>query len=392
LRQRSHSESAEPVSGWTCASIARLFRTLFVSTLVLLATLPHLALAADPAPEALIEAGHWKRARAALEQRYQANPNDAQSAYLLSQVKEAFGDLDAALKLAEKAVQLDGAKSAYHYHLAVVCGETAEHASLFSKAGWARRFKSEAEAAALLDPHNLDARLALLEFDLEAPRLMGGGKDKAYAMAEEIAKVDAAHGYLAQARLAQQDKDAARQESWYLKALTAAPRDYEALIDLAQFYASDARKQFDLAEKYARQAQKLQPSRVDAYSSLAYADAAGGRWKELESDLGAAEKNVPDDLSPCYQAGRALLTRGDNTDPKDEPSSLSRAEGYFRKYLSAEPEGGAPTLAHTHWRLGLVLEKEGRKPDAVSELETALRLKPDLDAAKKDLKRLNGGG
>ena len=348
------------------------------------------ALAADPAPEALIEAGHWKRARAALEQRYQANPNDAQAAYLLSEVKEAFGDLDAALKLAEKAVQLDGAKSAYHYQLAEVCGETAERASLFSKAGWARRFKSEAEAAASLDPHNLDARFALLEFDLEAPRLMGGGRDKANAMAEEIARIDAARGYLAQARLAQQEKDIAKQESWYLKALTAAPRDYEVLTNLAQFYGSDARKQFDLAEKYARQAQKLQPSRVDAYSSLAYADAAGGRWKELESDLGAAEKNVPDDLSPYYQAGRALLLRGDSADPKGEPSSLARAEGYIRKYLSADPEGGAPTLAHAHWRLGLVLEKEGHKPEALSELETALRLKPDLDAAKKDLKRLKG--
>jgi tetratricopeptide (TPR) repeat protein len=342
------------------------------------------------APEALIDAGHWKRARAAVEQRYQASPNDAQAAYLLSRVKLAFGDLDSALKLAEKAVELDGAKAAYHFQLAVVCGETAERASLFSKAGWARRFKSEAEKAASLDPHDLDARFALLEYDLQAPRLMGGGKDKAEAMAAEIAKIDAARGNLAQARLAQQDKDAAQQESWYLKALTAAPRNYEVLVSVAQFY-SDAHQQFDLAEKYARQAQKLEPGRMGGYVILAYADAARGRWPELDRDLRAAEKNVPDDLSPYYQAGRALFERGDNPDPAGEPSVLARAESCFRKYLSAEPEGEAPTLAHAHWRLGLVLEKEGRKPEAISELETALRLKPDLDTAKKDLKRLNGG-
>jgi hypothetical protein len=38
--------------------------------------------------------------------------------------------------------------------------------------------------------------------------------------------------------------------------------------------------------------------------------------------------------------------------------------------------------------LGLVLEKKGRKPEAIAEVETALRLKPDLEEAKKDLKRL----
>jgi len=360
--------------------VTKLTTRLLVLTLVTVGGSP--LFAADPAPEALIDAGHWKQARAVVEQRYQSNPNNAQAAYLLSQVKDAFGDLDTALKLAEKAVELDGGKAAYHYQLAVVCGETAEHASLFSKAGWARRFKQEAEKAASLDSRDLDARFALLEYDLEAPRLMGGGRDKAQAMAAEIAKIDAARGYLAEARLAQQDKDTAKQESWYLKALTAAPHNYEVLVDLAQLYGSDARKQFDLAEKYARQALLVHRRRVLAYSSLAVTCAGEQHWADLDDALTKAEKNVSSDLSPYYQAGRILLVTG---------TDLARAERYFRKYLTQEPEGEAPTLAHAHWRLGLVLEKEGHKPEAVAELETALRLKPDLDAAKKDLKRLGGG-
>jgi tetratricopeptide (TPR) repeat protein len=35
-----------------------------------------------------------------------------------------------------------------------------------------------------------------------------------------------------------------------------------------------------------------------------------------------------------------------------------------------------------------VLEKQGRKNEAIEALRTALRMKPDLDEAKKDLKRL----
>jgi len=66
----------------------------------------------------------------------------------------------------------------------------------------------------------------------------------------------------------------------------------------------------------------------------------------------------------------------------------ARAERYFRKYLSQEPEGHAPSLSRAHWRLGQALEKQGRKPEGISEIEMAVRLEPDFEGAKKDLKRL----
>ena len=78
---------------------------------------------------------------------------------------------------------------------------------------------------------------------------------------------------------------------------------------------------------------------------------------------------------------QALLEIG-----KDFP----RAEGYARKYLSQEPEGEEPDTADAHRLLGLVFEKEGRKPEARAEIQTALRLRPNFKAAKDDLKRLGG--
>ena len=336
-------------------------------------------LANDPSPEALIKAGHWKRARVLLEQRYQGHPGDAPSAYWLSQVKAAFGDLDAAVKLAEKAVALDSSNADYHAQLGTVCGETAERASLFARAGWAHRFKEETEKAAELNPRHLDARFALLEYYLRAPRLMGGSRQKAAAMAEEISRIDPARGYLAQARLAQEDKDAAREEAAFLKALTTASEDYEILVSVAAFYNRDTERKYNKAEKHSREAAKVDPSQASAYCSLAFALAAQERWSELDAALAESAKNVPDDFNPYYQAGEVLL---------DTTKDLPRAERYFRRYLGQEPEGEAPTLAHAHWRLGMVLEKEGRKPEAVSEVEAALRLSPDLGEAKKDLKRL----
>jgi tetratricopeptide (TPR) repeat protein len=337
----------------------------------------------DPSPAALIEDGHWKRARAVVEPQYRVHPDDAELNFLMSEINDAFGNLESARALAEKAVALKASDARYHRQLADVEGETAETASLFAKGGWAKKFKAEAEQAAQLDPKNLDARFDLLEYDLQAPRLMGGGKDKAAQMADQIANIDRAQGDLAQARIAQDSKDTATEESWYLKALAAAPADYRVLTQVAGFYERPPQPRLNQAKRYAQQAIKLHPDRSEAYSLLASACAGEGRWSELDTTLDQAQKNVPDDFSPYYRAGLTILNDNGST-----PATLARAEGYFRRYLTSDPEGGEPTLAHAHWRLALVLEKEGRKTEAVAELKSALQLNPNLNAAKKDLSRM----
>lgn len=360
--------------------------TLTAAIMVQAGSLHHNGYAAtpgDPASDALIKAGHWKRARVLIEPQYKAHPDDPELNYLMSEIDDAFGNVDGARALAERAVALKSGDARYHRQLADVDGEMAESASLFAKGAWAKKFKTEAEQAAQLDPTNLDARFDLLEYDLQAPRLMGGGKDKAAAMAGEITKIDPAQGDLAQARIAQDARDRAAEESWYLKALAAKPDSYDVLTSVAGFYQRPPQPRLDQARKYARQAIRAHPDRAEAYSLLASAYAIEGRWKELESTLAEAAGNVPDDLDPYYRAGLAILN-GDGPGV----AALTRAEEYFRKYLSADPEGGEPTLAHAHWRLGLVLEKEGRKPEAISELKAALQLNPNLNGARKDLARL----
>ncbi|HEV2351466.1 MAG TPA: hypothetical protein VG028_16655 [Terriglobia bacterium] len=353
---------------------------------------------ANSAPTALVKSGHWKRARPLIERQYLAHPNSAETAWLLSQVKLAFGDLDQALTLAEKAVAIDGKNSSYHYQLAVVCGRTAEKASLFSKGHWAKRFKEEAETAASLDAKNLDARLGLLEYYLQAPRLMGGGKDKARAMADEIARIDAASGDVAQARIAQDEKDRAGEGAYFAKAAEAGPKTYDALITVASYYlrpaaaensgagtVGDAPSEPATVERLAREAAKVAPDRVGAYAVLARLYCAQKKWKELVSVLTESEKLIPDNLTPYYRSAQFLLIQSSKGD-----QGLTRSENYFRKYLSQNPEPDSPSLAETHWQLGLVLEKEGRNAEAISEIEAGLSIDPSLAQAKIDLKRIQG--
>jgi len=57
-------------------------------------------------------------------------------------------------------------------------------------------------------------------------------------------------------------------------------------------------------------------------------------------------------------------------------------------YLSGTPEGRKASHAEAHVLLASLYTKEGRKSDALRELATALRLQPDLEAAKAELKRV----
>ncbi|HEV8383258.1 MAG TPA: tetratricopeptide repeat protein [Candidatus Acidoferrales bacterium] len=356
----------------------RIPKTLVLLGLALLSALARAAVN-DPSPDALVEADHWKRARAALEPRVQANPNDAKALYLLSKVRVKYGDLDGAISLAEKAVALDGRSAEYQWQLAESVGEKADKVGGLSAFGLARRFKREGEKAMALDAKHVDSRFGMMIFHLRAPGIVGGDKKKAYALAEEIARISPSDGYFAQARMLREEKKSESPESYYLKALSADPRRYSTHIALVNFYFSAPQQKYDLVEKYAREAVKLEPGRTGGYGGQAIVFARQKRWKELDATLAQAEKNVPDNFTPFYNAGNILLADG---------SDLPRAEKYFRKYLTIEPEPETPTHADAHWRLALVLERMGRKPEAVQELEKALQLNPKLEGAKKDMKRL----
>lgn len=347
-------------------------------TLIALALLSALAQATinDPSPEALIEGNHWKRAKALLEPRVRANPNDAQALYLLSQVRIAYRDFSGALALAERAATQNPKSAEYRGQVAeAVCELAGKERSL----GLGRRCKQELEAAAALDPNHVDSRWGLMQWHMEAPWIIGGRKDEARKRLAEIQRINPARGFMAQVRMNRYTNSTESPEPLYLKALQLDPQSYSIHAALMGFYFSDAQKRYDLVEKYAREALKLDPGRTGGYSGQAIVFARQKRWPALDAILAQAEKNVPDNFSPFFNAGNILLADG---------SDLPRAEKYFRKYLTIESEPNSPTHADARWRLALVLEKRNRKPEAIQELEKALQLNPNHEGAKKDLKRL----
>lgn len=326
----------------------------------------------------LIDAEHWKRARALLEPEFDAHHDDAETLYLLAQVKVAFNKYDEALKLAQQAVALDHKNSNYHLELGIVYGELASRANFLSARSLAIKFRKEVGLAIELDPGNLEALNAMMQFKYRAPSLIGGSKEEARVLALRIEQLDSHKGYLALADLARLEHQQAQVEAYLLKAVQTNPECYTALTSLAEFDVQSTK--YDEAIKYAQYALSVDGTRVEAYWILARSFAHQQRRSDLSQTLALSANAVPDDLRPFYEAAQGLLDVG---------ADFAEAEDYAKRYLSEEPEAEEPDSAEAHLLLGRVLEMEGRNTLARLEVQTALVDRPDFKAAKLYLKRLD---
>jgi tetratricopeptide (TPR) repeat protein len=339
------------------------------------------AFASAATPDQLVEYGRYKQARAVLEQQLRANPNDAHLYWLSARVHRAFGDVQGGVALAQKAVQLAPNNADYHLTLAELEGRIAEQSSMMKQLMLVRTIRKELDTAAQLDPRNVDAQWGMLQFYWRAPAIAGGDKSKARALAAAIAKIDPVQGQFALAQFAIDDKNYAQAEQYYRKAIEINPKNYDARLNLAQFYMTPQINKPVQAEEQFEAALKIDNGKIDPYVGLAIIYARCEEYRKLDAILEESEKAIGDNLLPYYEAGRVLA---------EANRDLSRAEEYLRKYTTQEPEGNAVPIGVAHWRLGQVLAKEGRRPEAIAEMNRAVQLSPGFDQARKDLKKMGG--
>ncbi len=185
----------------------------------------------------LLREQKWADARARCEKAIAANPNDAEAHYLLGLTYQNQNDAEHSVPAFEKATELDPANSDYFRRLGDAYGLTAQKAGMFSMMGWAKKCKAAYEKSVELDPKNLRARQSLLEFYRQAPGIVGGGMDKAYAEAAEIQKLDAYQGRVAYASLYVAEKKYNEAFGIYEEVLKEKPDDYAALYAIGRLAA-----------------------------------------------------------------------------------------------------------------------------------------------------------
>ena len=253
---------------------------------------------------------------------------------------------DAAEKQFERAIDADPKNGTYHLWLGNAVGQQTTTASTVRQPFMARRVKAEFERAVALDPDLLDARDGLIQFYLRAPGFMGGSEAKAREQQREIAKRNAFRGHLSAATVAWSGKDTASTERALRAAIAVAPDSARTVVSLAQSQTN------------------------------------WGRVPAAFATLDEFLARHPRDIAVRFQIGRLAAGSG---------QQLERGEKTLRE-LIAEPEWEStnlrPSRAAVHYRLGMVLEKVGKKPDAKASYERALALDPQLKQAKDALAAL----
>lgn len=173
---------------------------------------------------------------------------------------------------------------------------------------------------------------------------MGGGRDKAESRREALRAIDPSRGLLADARIAwQADKDPAAAERHYRAVLARLPREDRA--------------------------------RIGPSSLLQQQE----RWDDARALGDAAVDADPDDLVASCQQGRLAANPG---------TRLDAGETALRRALAADPLPEGLARAAAHWRLGQVLDRLGRRDEAIAALAGALRLDPKLEDAQTLRSRL----
>ena len=293
---------------------------------------------------ARFEQADYAAARAEFDAILRTDSRNATALYYLGRIAYQEGRSSDAVDLLEKAIESDPAQADYHVWLGAALGEEAQRAGKLKQVRLARRVKTEFERALALDPSNVTARMGLVQYYSLLPGFMGGSMDEARRQAGELSRISPLQGHLAVAFIHMRQRDTAAVEREYNAAIAAAPDSAAGYVAL-----------------------------VALYTRLS-------RWDEAFAAADRLLARRPDEMAAHFQVGRTAALSG---------QQLDRGERSLRHWL-ANPPKNAPvvTTAGAHHRLGQILEKKGRRDAARTEYETALRINPKNEDARKSLAAL----
>lgn len=175
-------------------------------------------------------------------------------------------DSEKAVEYAEKAIELNDSCSQYYYWLGRAYGLKAQQAAIFGKIPNAKKCKNAWIKAVELDPENLDARIGLFNYYLQAPGIAGGGKEKARKEAEEIMNLDPVEGYVALAQIYESEGNYPEAEKEYIQATQVNPENKDPLFNLGYYY--QRQEKCDQAEETFQNILNIDPNNKEAKEAL----------------------------------------------------------------------------------------------------------------------------
>ena len=217
----------------------------------------------------LAEHSHWKRLKALVEPRAAANPNDAEAQWLLSRVRMAYhghrrraraGREGGGARSEERRVSLAGGAGRRR------AGVERERLQA-DRAGQALQARGRG-GPRVLNPKHTGSMIGLIGVlqsrARHRRRRQEEGGARFPARSWPINKVD---GWIAKVRLLQQQSPVpvGEIEQAWVQAVQADPSRYEPHINLASIYTGGTTPRWELAEKEALTAKKIDPDRTAPY-------------------------------------------------------------------------------------------------------------------------------
>jgi len=273
-----------------------------------------------------LQQGRADHALEILQPATEASNADAEAQQLLCRLALQLEHWDEAVASCGRAVFLDDNSSNNHLWYGRALGEKADRVSFVRAYGLGKRVKTEFETAVALDPRNAEALSDLGEYYTEAPAIVGGGKDKAAAVARKLDDVDRARAEELRGRIAASNKDTAAAEQHFREAIGASPRSASYWMVLGSFY----QKQNDVIHMQ------------QAIRSGLEANGAHGE--------------------PLVDAAQ-LLTRTDQ-----DPQTAIRL---LREYLASPDKSEDEPAFRIHLLLANLLNKQGDTAGAAREIQAA---------------------
>jgi tetratricopeptide (TPR) repeat protein len=238
----------------------------------------------------LFKTKQYAKAQSVFEQLQKQNSSNAEALYYLGMIRLVYEkNIDDAIDFFEEAVELDENKAPYHYWLGSAYGSKASKSNVFKQMYLAPKIKSEFERAVALDSKYIEARQGLAQYYLLAPGIAGGSVEKAKLQAEAIVKLHPYRGYISYATIFAYEKDFARAEEYYKKAIAVDTKIGAGYNVLGYFYLRQ--KRIDDAIQQFKKYVETEPDTANSYDSLGD---------------GLQEKGMIDDAIANYKKAIAL--------------------------------------------------------------------------------------
>jgi tetratricopeptide (TPR) repeat protein len=308
--------------------ITRIFRILPILLLLITSAAASLG---DSAKD-MLAAGRIDEAIAELSGRLSSTPADAESSNLLCRAYYTLEEWDRAESHCRKAVSLDPQNSRFHLWLGRVYGEKADRVNFMSAASLAGKVRGEFERAVQLNPKDVEARLDLVEFYIDAPGIVGGGEQKAREQAQTVATVNPAREHWIYARIAEHKKDYPTAEREYRQYIDLSKGDAEAWLNLALFLRRQKRTE-DMEQAIVKISQAPNPEPDVLWEASAMLERAGRNYPLATELVNRYLASAPVEKAPAFRAyylrGALLEKQGDKAGAAREyRASLSLAKGF----------------------------------------------------------------